>query len=130
MPLLVANSRTQLFAIWLLEALNYAVHVIIRPVPWNFVSVIIGYCLWAMQLVCLARLQLVDPGSIPRGWEALAASGEEPASVDGKSGRLVPARARYCRRADAVVLGVRRWSLAPSPQYECAHMHCVPPPRC
>ena len=41
--------------IWLIEALNYCVHVIFRPEPWNAVSVVTGYALWAVQLASLAR---------------------------------------------------------------------------
>ena len=41
--------------IWLIEALNYCVHVIFRPEPWNAVSVVSGYALWALQLASLAR---------------------------------------------------------------------------
>ena len=74
--------------------------------PWNAASVAVGYGLWAIQLICLYKLQLTDPGSVPRSWEQLAAKGIEPASIDGRSGRLVPARARYCRRANAVVLAL------------------------
>ena len=41
--------------IWLIEALNYGVHVIFRPEPWNAISVVSGYALWAVQLTSLAR---------------------------------------------------------------------------
>ena len=69
-------------------------------------SVSIGYALWALQLACFVRLQLGDPGSVSASWEARAAAGEEATVVCVRSGRLVPTRARYCRRANTVVLGL------------------------
>ena len=96
----------ELIAVWLLEALNYTVHVLIRPEPWNPASVAFGYALWALQLVCFAQLQLADAGGIPAGWDELAAAGVVPTSVCERTGRLVPPRARYCRRAGGVVLGL------------------------
>lgn len=101
-----ALATPELGLIWTLEALNYAVHVVLRPEPWNIFSVAVGYNLWAMQLVCFARLQLGDAGSVPDGWDALAAAGKEEAYVCTRSGRLVPPRARYSKRAGAVVLGL------------------------
>ena len=89
-----------------IEVLNYATHVVLRPTPWNGWSVCIGYVLWAMQLCCFSRLQIADPGTQPLDWEHLAAAGVERAEVCGRSGQLVPARARYSRRAGAVVLGL------------------------
>ena len=94
----------ELLCIWLLEVLNYSVHELFRPVPWNAASRAFGYTFWAIQSVCFFCFQFADPGSVPGAWEALAAAGKVQASVDGKSGRLVPARARYCRRASKVVL--------------------------
>ena len=34
----------------LFEALNFAVHVLLRPAPWNFTSQAFGYMLWALQV--------------------------------------------------------------------------------
>ena len=99
-------AHISLVGILILEALNYAVHVILRPEPWNASSVSIGYALWALQLACFVRLQLGDPGSVSASWEARAAAGEEATVVCVRSGRLVPTRARYCRRANTVVLGL------------------------
>ena len=95
-----------LWGIWLLEALNYAVHVVLRPVPWNTTSVLIGYALWAVQLWCFAACQLVDPGKLPPDWERLAQSGAEDSTVCKRSGLLLPPRGRYVRRAGGVVLGL------------------------
>ena len=33
-----------------LEALNFAAHVLLRPVPWNLTSQLCGYMLWALQV--------------------------------------------------------------------------------
>ena len=101
-----ANARLALTGIALLEALNYAVNVVLRPEPWNAASVATGYALWAVQAACFVRLQLGDPGSAPAEWDALAADGSEQADLCTRTGRLVPMRARYCRRAGAVVLGL------------------------
>ena len=95
-----------LYGIWMLEALNYAVHVVLRPVPWNPTSVAIGYALWAIQLWCFAAVQLVDPGRLPSDWERLAQGGAEEATVCKRSGLLLPPRGRYVRRAGGVVLGL------------------------
>lgn len=99
-------ATPELAIIYAFEALNFMVHVAIRPVAWNATSMAIGYGLWGLQLVCLVVLQHADFGRVPNDWEELAAKGAEHAIVDGKSGRLVPPRARYCRRAGAVVLGL------------------------
>ena len=97
----------ELLAIWSLELLNYSVHVLSRPQPWNEISQAIGYALWAIQLFSFAALQLADFGSVPLAWEERAASGaERDVSVDGRTGRLVPPRARYVKRVDAVVCGL------------------------
>ena len=95
--------------IWLIEALNYGVHVIFRPEPWNAVSVIIGYALWAVQLASLARCQLTDPGGVSSEWEAQAKAGTVPASACKRSGHLLPPRARYVRRAGRVIVGFDHW---------------------
>ena len=100
------EAQAALVGIALLEALNYAVHVVLRPEPWNITSVVAGYALWAVQLACFARLQLGDPGSMPASWESLAEAGTERAEVCARSGRLVPPRARYSKRAGTVVLGL------------------------
>ena len=52
-------------AIWPLEGINFAVHVILRPVPWNPTSTACGYLLWALQLCCFARFQCTDAGRVP-----------------------------------------------------------------
>ena len=113
------TRRSQLFTaafgtyllsvIWLIEALNYGVHVIFRPEPWNAVSVITGYALWAVQLVSLARCQLTDPGGVSSEWEAQARAGSVPASTCKRSGHLLPPRARYVRRAGRVIVGFDHW---------------------
>ena len=94
-----------LVGIWCLEALNYAVHVLIRPQPWNAMSTYVGYVIWFLQLACLWHCQSVDPGMATKEWEERALSGEVSASVCSRSGRLVPARGVYVRRAGGVVLG-------------------------
>ena len=96
----------ELVIIWALEALNYAVHVLLRPEPWNSTSVTIGYALWALQLWCFARLQLCDPGTVSSEWETSAKAGAELSTVCPRTGRLVPMRAGYVRNANAVVLGL------------------------
>ena len=98
-----------LSVIWLIEALNYGVHVIFRPEPWNAVSVITGYALWAVQLISLARCQLTDPGGVSSEWEAQARAGSVPASTCKRSGHLLPPRARYVRRAGRVIVGFDHW---------------------
>jgi len=100
-----AFSTHLLTVIWLIEALNYGVHVIFRPEPWNAVSVASGYALWAVQLVSLARCQLTDPGSVSDEWEAQAKAGVVPSTACKRSGRLLPPRARYVRRAGRVIVG-------------------------
>lgn len=95
-----------LCAIWLLEALNYAVHVVLVPVPWNAYSQAVGYSLWALQLACLARCQGTDPGPVPDAWVERARYGEERCTVCERSGELLPPRAYYIRRHGAVVLGL------------------------
>ena len=99
-------ARIAIVGIAFLEGLNYAVHVLLRPEPWNITSVVLGYVFWAMQLACFVRLQLGNPGAVPAIWNVLAAQGIRSAEVCGRSGRLVPVRARYSRRAGAVVLGL------------------------
>ena len=97
----------ELWGIWAIEVLNYVVHnTPWRPEPWNACSRALSYALWAIQLWCFAQLQLSDPGSVPAGWEARAKAGEMVASVCPRSGRLVPPRARFSRRAGSVVLGL------------------------
>ena len=88
-----------LWMIWLLEALNYVVHVVARPVPWNTTSTLIGYALWALQLACFTRCQLTEPGSLPLDWKEQAQEGTEGATVCKRSGLLLPPRAMYVRRA-------------------------------
>ena len=48
-----------LVPIWGLETLNYVVHALWRPVAWNLWSQTAGYALWALQLACFFRCQLV-----------------------------------------------------------------------
>ena len=111
-----------LSVIWLIEALNYGVHVIFRPEPWNAVSVITGYALWAVQLVSLARCQLTDPGGVSSEWEAQARAGSVPASTCKRSGHLLPPRALcaaggpcHCRLRPLVPLA-RHSNRLPQPQ--------------
>ena len=95
-----------LFGIWTLEALNYSVHVVLRPQPWNTVSQICAYTLWALQLLCFARCQMVAPGCASEDWERDVQNGARSAVVCKRTGRLLPERALYVRRADGVVLGL------------------------
>jgi hypothetical protein len=95
-----------LCGIWALEAMNYLVHVVLRPTPWNRVSTVAGYSLWALQLMCLARFQMVDPGRPSQNWIADAQEGLQPATVCERSGELLPPRAAYVRSAGGVVLGL------------------------
>lgn len=95
-----------LIGIWFLEALNYFVHVILRPTPWNGTSVAFGYALWALQLITFWRLQAVDPGTVSPSWTAEALAGDRSATVCKRSGRLLPERAMYVRRAGEVILGL------------------------
>ena len=115
-PLVVSDSRPARFfarafsthllgVIWLIEALNYSVHVIFRPEPWNAASVASGYAVWAVQLVSLAQCQLTDPGSVSDEWEAQAKAGAVPSTACKRSGHLLPPRARYVRRAGRVIVG-------------------------
>ena len=94
-----------LLPIWGLEALNYAVHVTLRPAPWNLVSQTVGYVLWALQLACFFRCQLVPPTEIPDDWRDRAAAGLTESTVCPRTGQLLPPRARHVRRAGAVILG-------------------------
>lgn len=96
----------ELILIWLLMALNFSVHKILRPEPWNAASQGMGWVMWGLQLFCFARLQLNDPGTLPPDWESQAASGVEAAIVCPRTGRLVPPRSMYVRRAGAVILGI------------------------
>ena len=96
----------ELILIWLLMTLNFSVHKLLRPEPWNAASQGMGWVMWGLQLVCFARLQLHDPGTVPPEWESQAASGAEAAIVCPRTGRLVPPRAMYVRRAGTVVLGL------------------------
>lgn len=101
-----AGVRSPLLApIWALEALNYGVHACWRPVPWNSVSVALGYGLWALQLWCLFCCQLAAPTHISDGWRQRAAMGTVPSITCPQTGDLLPPRARYVRRAGGVVLG-------------------------
>ena len=52
-----AFSSCGLWMIWSLEAANFLVHVALRPSPWNAVSTVTGYVLWALQLASLASPQ-------------------------------------------------------------------------
>ena len=94
-----------LLPIWGLEALNYAVHVILRPAPWNVASQAVGYLLWALQLACFFRCQLVPPPEISDEWRDRAAAGLEEATTCPRTGQLLPPRARHLRRSGAVILG-------------------------
>ncbi|KAL1526089.1 hypothetical protein AB1Y20_014818 [Prymnesium parvum] len=100
------TSTNSLVAIWLFEALNYSVHAVLRPEPWGFASQLAGYSLWFVQLSCFAACQAVLPGAPPHDWERLAHAGGEEAVVCKRSGRLLPPRALYVRRAGGVVLGL------------------------
>ena len=101
-----ALSTCGLWAIWTLEAVNFLVHVSMRPQPWNRTSTAIGYALWAFQLTSLFVFQYVDPGSASADWELGAREGEYNATVCKRTGKLLPPRAMYVRRAGAVVLGI------------------------
>ncbi len=100
-----ALSTPELWLIWLIEAINYGVHVIWRPTSWNPTSVSIGYALWAMQLACFARCQSIDPGIIAESWCPDDESHSE-ASVCKRSGRRLPPRALYVRHAGAAIAGL------------------------
>ena len=96
-----------LVCIWLLEALNFVVHVAWRPERWNVYSTVAGYSLWALQLACFARCQWSDPGTLPADWDGE----DDTRHVTGphvcrRTGLVLPARARYVRRAGCVVLGL------------------------
>lgn len=101
-----AFSSCGLWMIWALEAVNFLVHVLLRPTPWNGLSTSIGYCLWGLQLASLFVFQAVDPGMASPEWEEGAQSGKHSATVCKRTGKLLPARAMYVRRAGGVVLGV------------------------
>lgn len=94
-----------LVAIWLVEALNYAVHVVLRPTPWNAYSTAVGYSLWALQLWTLARCQGIDAGPVSVAWLQRARHGQESHTLCERSGMMLPPRALYIRRIGAVVLG-------------------------
>ena len=96
----------ELWGIWLLEAINFYVHVTARPVPWNFTSTAIGYTLWALQLTCFAMCQLTEAGSPPADWEERMRESADDVSVCKRTGLLLPPRAQYVRRAGGVVLGL------------------------
>jgi hypothetical protein len=95
-----------LWLIWSLEAVNFLVHVSLRPTPWNWLSTMIGYALWALQLASLFVFQALDPGTASAEWEEGARSGEFSSTVCKRTGKLLPARALFVRRAKGVVLGV------------------------
>ena len=95
-----------LWGIWLLMVINYLVHVVLRPIPWNSTSVVTGYLLWFLQLACFWRVQTVDPGRPSDEWTASAMEGNHAAVVCKRSGRLLPERAMYVHRAGGVVLGL------------------------
>mgnify|MGYP001452843666 CR=1 FL=1 len=57
-----AFSTHLLGVIWLIEALNYSVHVIFRPGPWNAASVASG-----ARSSAHARRRVVSAGQFPRG---------------------------------------------------------------
>lgn len=101
-----ALSTFGLFAIWTLELVNYLVHVALRPVPWNSTSTAIGYALWAIQLASLFVFQATDPGTASASWEAAATEGKVSSMVCKRTGKLLPPRAMYVRRAKGVVLGL------------------------
>jgi len=92
--------------VWFVEALNYGVHVVFRPEPWNLTSTIAGYTVWAVQLACLVQCQLTDPSRLPPEWEEQARAGAVPATTCKRTGRLLPPRARYVRRTGTVVIGL------------------------
>ena len=103
-----------LVPIWTLEALNYVVHVLWRPVSWNLRSQTAGYTLWALQLACFFRCQLVPAPEVSDEWLERAAAGLEPASICPRTGKMLPQRARHVRRAGVVILGfdhVSTWQL-------------------
>ena len=91
--------------VWIIEALNFAVHVVMRPIPWNAVSQLVGYSLWALQLACFFRCQLTPVPQVDDAWLARAAAGLEAATVCHRTGQLLPPRARYVRHSGHVVLG-------------------------
>lgn len=101
-----ALSAFGLWMIWSLEGVNYLVHVSLRPTPWNRVSTAIGYALWALQLTSLFVFQGLDPGMASSEWDERARNGELSSTVCKRTGKLLPARALYVRRANGVVLGV------------------------
>ena len=101
----VASRTPFLWGIWVIEALNYLVHVVWRPVQWNVFSQAAGYFLWAMQLASFARCQLVTVPEVSDEWRKRATAGLESSTVCPRTGQLLPPRSRYVRRADAVVLG-------------------------
>lgn len=100
-----------LMCIWSLEAVNYLVHVVMRPHQWNTASSTCGYVVWSLQLACFVRCQFILPGFASLAWEQQALAGEVPSTVCKRSGRLLPERAVYVRRADAVVLGLDHYCI-------------------
>ncbi|KAL1525676.1 hypothetical protein AB1Y20_020526 [Prymnesium parvum] len=95
--------------VWPLEAVNFVVHVLARPVSWNPRSTAAGYSLWALQLLTFARVVTTHPGGVPSAWLRRAEARLVPAQRCPRSGALLPPRARFVRRAGAVVLGFDHW---------------------
>ena len=113
-----ASSTAHLFTrtrglkgVWLLEAVNFLVHVVKRPHPWNRISQMVGYTLWFFNLSSLVACQLVAPGAPSPEWVARAAAGECTSTVCKRSGQLLPERALYTRNADSVVLALDHYCL-------------------
>lgn len=100
-----ATATYSLMLIWAFELLNYAVHVVLRPQPWNRLSQALGYALWGLQLWSLAACLLAEPARPSPEWVAKAEAGEEPSTTCPTTGQLLPPRACYVRRAGVVVLG-------------------------
>ena len=94
-----------ILCMWALEAFNYGVHVIWRPIPWNLASQLAGYTMWSIQLMCFFRCQLAPAPEIDATWLALASNGTVPSRLCKKTNTLIPPRARHVRSAGGIVLG-------------------------
>lgn len=94
--------------IWSVVGLNFLVLAVLRPLQeqWHPLSVLVGYAGLMLQAVSFYRVRYTDPGTVTDEWLAAAAAGKVPASVCPRSGKLVPPRGLFVRRAgESVILG-------------------------
>ena len=89
--------------IWSLIAANYVCHVLLREESWNAPTVVAGHVLVALQLASYFQCTLTHPGTPPDAWRTAAEAGAVPAARH-RLGAIVPPRARYLRKLDAVLL--------------------------